>query len=214
MELHEILYLMCLASLLILPCFLSCLFSHFYKLLVHRRLPGIMTLRLSPLLQCSLSHRCRSCDVNLSVGSGLQSIALHSVWLSFSMIVYFCCKQRFLWPELVATLFCQLECSKGLFSSRKVVALISSLRSVTLLAPRKLARFLTRDAFPIDEALSPISKLLLATDVWVSLLALLWVSCMLLTAMVHCCWVALVTDSLTWLSEQYFLVPWKTYHKK
>lgn len=55
-----------LAYLLTLPLFRSHLCNHFYERLFHSRLAGILdlTLLLTLLLRCSLSHRYRNGDVN------------------------------------------------------------------------------------------------------------------------------------------------------
>lgn len=84
-----------LACLLKFPVFWSCLSSHFYRKLLHIRLPSILALKtfLSLLPKYSLRHRCWSCSVDAPVGFGFTMVPeeFHNVgtitvslWLTLS----------------------------------------------------------------------------------------------------------------------------------
>lgn len=65
-----------------------------------------LKLFLSPLLWCSLIHKCRNCNIDTFTGVGYPMIC----WtLALCPHVVFCdcpiyCKEKFLWREVVATL--------------------------------------------------------------------------------------------------------------
>lgn len=65
-----------LSCVLMLSLFRYCLCYYiFYEILFHSGLSSIpdFTLFLFPLPGCSMSHRCKSCDVGISTGSGPHS---------------------------------------------------------------------------------------------------------------------------------------------
>lgn len=98
-----------LAGLFILPLLWTCL-GYFYEKLFYKRLAGILGLRFFPLHypQCSLSHSCRSYNVDVSSGTRLPTTYwfLHCVQLCFSVMVSVWCKEKLLWQGVVDAVIC------------------------------------------------------------------------------------------------------------
>lgn len=91
---HEISPTMSVCQLIV-PLFRSCLRSHSCERLFYFRLPAVLTLTVfkPPLsLRYPLSRRCKSCDIDLSIGLGFPMIyrSLHGFYLELSVLISIC----------------------------------------------------------------------------------------------------------------------------
>lgn len=89
-------YLLLLKMPIGIPMHWSCLYRHFWERLFHSTLPYILTLKvfLPTLSRCSMIHRCRSCDADISFG-------LHSHYPLISALcpVWFSAVLHLFWDE-------------------------------------------------------------------------------------------------------------------
>lgn len=102
----------------ILLFFWSCLWRHFEEKLFHHTLPSFLVLTIFPLPsflvlpiflpllpQCSLGHRCWSCDIDITNGAGFPMIYwyLGGIQLWFSVMDSMSPKETLLWWGVVGT---------------------------------------------------------------------------------------------------------------
>lgn len=117
----------------------------------HSRFPGLLALGIF-LPWCSLSIMCMNWVVGVSVGTRypMISCSLHFDQLWFSAMLSMCCKGKFLWFGMRATLTCEyLECTWELCCFNELEVESVPLRSISMaaLAPGRLVSFQYQDCF-------------------------------------------------------------------